>query len=226
MDEKEIREGVIISNLTSNRIIGKLSSGIDKFLDFEELPPHIIPDAKNISYKHLGDEKTLGGENLFKFSVRKRKNRKHKHITLVWSGVIKTDDIQNIKKEGEIIKEYKLVTSRLRLPKKAIRHLIVDFNEFLYSPKKPFPPSELFEILRQPYALDIVKYFSENEEMTIKEFREITKLGRDKSLNCLNSFEKLGLLKSYRYGRNGRKNYGITLEKERIAKIMNILSNN
>lgn len=61
--------------------------------------------------------------------------------------------------------------------------------------------------------------------MTRKEFKEISKLGRDKSHVYIETFVKLGLLKKYKQGRSGIKIYRITLEKTKIAKIMDVLRN-
>ena len=231
MEEDETKAGVILKNIKSNRIIGKLSSKPDEGLyTFKELPPYVEFDEKDdSSYKYLGTIKTTRGESIHKYSVRKRKNRKNKHFTLVWNGIVKNENIQDINDENEIrdsetIKQYKMVTCHIRLPKTAVKNLRDEYNEFLYpNPNKTDTHTELFEILKQPYALDLIKLFSENEEMTVEEFRERSKLGRDKSYKCLKLFVNLGLLKAYKYESSGIKIYRITIEKDRIAKIMDVL---
>ena len=230
MKEEEIKEGVVLSGIKSNRIVGKLSlKEGEPLFTYKETPPYIVEDTGDSSYKFLGTEKTTRGENLHKYSVRRRKNKKDKHFTLEWSGLIKKVDIRDIEDEDEIrnpetIEKYKIVTSRLRLPKRAVKNLINDYNEFLYpTPKKVDTPSKLFDILRLPYALDILKYFSENEEMTRQGFKNATNVKESKSFKYLDSFEKLGVLRSYKQGRSSIKIYRITLEKKRIAKIMDAL---
>lgn len=232
MEEDETKEGIILKNIKSNRIVGKLSSKIDEgIFTYKELPPYVeFDDKRDSTYKYLGTIRTTRGENVHKYSVRKRKNRKNKHFTLVWNGLVKNENIQDIKDEDEIrnpetIKQYKMVTCHIRLPNTAVKNLRDEYNEFLY-PKsyRTDKHTELFEILKQPYALDLIKLFSEKEEITMEEFREISKIGRDKAYKCLKSFIALGFLESYEYGKNGINIYRITLEKKRIVKIMDILS--
>ena len=229
MKESEINPVTkLISNINTGSVLARLT-GKDDFVKFDEIPPYIVDDKGNDSYKHLGTEKTTRGENIQKYSVRKKNNRKDKHFTLVWSGIIKNEDIRKIEDEDNIrdpetIKKFKMVTSRLRLPKRAVKNLRNDYNEFLYpTPKKVEYQSELFEILKQRYALDILKHFSEKEELTMEEFKHISKIGTNNSSKCLKSFIKLGLLRSYKQGRSGIKIYRITLEKTKIAKIMDVL---
>ena len=204
---------------------GKLSveiTGDDDLLRFKELPPFVDfkePQNKH-TYKHLGQIKTLQGENILEYSVRDKKN-KRKHFTLVWTAVVKNDDIMPIKD-----KDYSMVNMRIQFPKSSIKSLKDTLTEFLYpTPKedKSEPKTNLFEILRIPFALDLIRYFSENEELTASKFREITGLKWNKSYDCLKKFEEVGLLRSYRYGKGGTKNYKITLEKEKIKKIMNVM---
>ena len=83
MKEEEIKEGVILTGIKSNRIIGKISYKEGEGLfTYKEAPPYIVNDTEDSSYKFLGTEKTTRGENLHKFSVRRRRNRKDKHFTL------------------------------------------------------------------------------------------------------------------------------------------------
>lgn len=232
MEEDETKEGVILKNIKSNRVLGKLSSKPDEgILTYKELPPYVDFDDKgDSSYRYLGTVRTTRGENIHKYSVRKRKNRKNKHFTLVWNGIVKNENIQDIQDEdknrnSEIIKRYKMVPCHIRLPKTSVKNLRDEYNEFLYpKPNETSLGSELFEILKQPYALDLIKLFSEKEEMTVKEFRSMSKLGRDKSYKCLKSFINLGLLKSYEYGSSGIKVYRIMLEKKKIVQIMDIFN--
>lgn len=227
MEEDETNAGVILKNITSNRIKATFSPDGEGIYKYNEIPPFVeFDDEGKSSYKHLGTIKSTRGENVFYFSVRKRNNRKHKHFTFTWSGIIKKVDIRDIKDEDKIrnpdtVKKYQMVTSRLRLPKSAVKNLRDEFNEFLYpTPKKVKQIEGLFEILRLPYALDLIKIFSEKEDMTIQEFRDITKIKKSKSYKCLESFVKLGFLRSHKQGRSGIKIYRITLDKKRINKIM------
>ena len=232
MEEDETKEGIILKNIKSNRIVGKLSSKTDEgIFTYKELPPYVeFDDKRDSTYKYLGTIRTTRGENVHKYSVRKRKNRKKKHFTLVWNGIVKNENIQDIKDENEIrnpetIKQYKMVTCHIRLPKTAVKNLRDEYNEFLYpKPYRTDTHTELFEIFKQPYALDLIKLFSEKEEITRAEFKNATGVKESKSFKYLDSFEQLGLLRSYKYGSSGIKIYRVTLEKERIAKIMNILS--
>ena len=230
MKETEIKDGVLIENIKSNRIVGKISHKEGEGLfTYKEKPPYIVDDTGDSSYKYLGTEKTTRGESLHKYSVRRRRNRKDKHFTLEWSGIVKKVDIRDIEDEDniqnpEIIEKYKIVTSRLRLPKRAVKNLRDNYNEFLYPlPKKIKPIGNLFEILKQRYALDLIKLFSEKEEITRQDFKDATNVKESKSFKYLDLFEKAGLLRSYKQGRSGTKIYRITLKKEKIAKIMNIL---
>ena len=62
----------------------------------------------------------------------------------------------------------------------------------------------------------------QNEELTASKFREITGLKWNKSYDYLKKFEEIGLLRSYK-GERGTKFYRITLEKEKIDKIMDVM---
>ena len=136
------------------------------------------------------------------------------------TAVVKNDDITPTK-DGD----HSIVNMRIQLPKSSIKTLRDDFTEFLFPTSKETetqPKTNLFEILRIPFALDLIKYFSENEELTASKFREITGLKWNKSYNYLKKFEEVGLLRSYR-GERGTKFYKITLEKKKIKEIMNVM---
>ena len=211
----------IVDNIKTGKLLIGLT-GDESLLRFKELPPFIdFKEPRNEStHKYLGQIKTLQGENILEYSVRNKKS-KRKHFTLIWTAVVKNDDIMPIKD-----KDYSMIDMRVQLPKSSIKTLRDDFTEFLFPTSKETetqPKTNLFEILRIPFALDLVKYFSENEELTASKFREITGLKWNKSYNYLKKFEEVGLLRSYKYGKSGIKIYKITLEKEKIAKIMDVM---
>ncbi|MCD6148628.1 helix-turn-helix transcriptional regulator [bacterium] len=211
----------IVDDIKTGKLFVELT-GDDDLLRFKELPPFVdFKEPKNkCTYKHLGQINTLQGENILEYSVRDKKS-KRRHFTLVWTAIVKNDDIMPIKD-----RDYSMVNMRIQLSKSSIKSLKDTLTEFLCpTPKedKSEPKTKLFEILRLPFALDLIRYFSENEELTASKFREITGLKWNKSYQYLRKFEEVGLLRSYRYGKGGIKNYKITLEKEKIKEIMNVI---
>lgn len=149
----------IVDDIKTGKLFVELT-GDDDLLRFKELPPFVdFKEPKNkCTYKHLGQIKTLQGENILEYSVRDKKS-KRRHFTLVWTAVVKNDDIMPIKDRN-----YSMVNMRIQLSKSSIRSLRDKFTEFLYpTPKETEtrPKTKLFEILRLPFALDLIRYFSE-----------------------------------------------------------------
>ena len=100
-----------------------------------------------------------------------------------------------------------------------------DIEEWFF-PKKYIPLSEegkiLRESMRDKYFVDIMEALIEREGVTAKEFAKIVDIKEQYSRTHLNNFEKIGLLKVYRYSK-GEKLYRFALSESKLSDIRVIL---
>lgn len=222
MEETEIQGGVIIKNIHSNRIVGKLSSNPDKgIFTYKETRPFIdFPDSSKHSYKFLGYLKNTKGEVIQKYSVRKKRKHKDKHFTLKCNMTIKTTEITDIKNTDE----YKMVTVRLGLPKAAVRDLKDGFKDFLYPKpillKHKLDTNEILKIIEtEPYAFSIIKMLFEKEEISAEDIMVRFDISKSYAIKNLKKMEQHDIITSGT-ARHNKKLYSLKIDKDKMRNVM------
>lgn len=209
-----------VSDIRSERIKVALT-GDDNHFQIEEIPPFAdFPDSKKYSYKFLGYTKNKKGETIQKFSVRKRRKQKDKHLTLKWNATIKINDITDI----EDNENYKLVTVRLGLPKPTIRNLRNEFNKFLNprstSLKHNPNTNQILKIMEtEKYAFGIIKMLLEKDEIYTEEVMERFNIAKVSALKYLTHLEQHKVIETDST-RHNKKVYMLKLDKNELKEMI------